>query len=110
MSELKALQMFRKDIETILKKTIGKQEKALEKLMLKRETILKEYKTENDIVEAYGCNIINSKTKDLYLDILSGIDNITKGSTTLTIYEEMLKNTIKDIENEISLLKNKGSR
>lgn len=105
MSELKALEMFKKDLETILVKTIGKQEKALERLILRREIILKEYKTENDIVEAYGCNIINSKTKDLYLDVLNGIDNVAKGSTTLTIYEKMLKNTMKDIEIEISLLK-----
>lgn len=95
----KALEMYREDLIKIVSKNESKLEIKKSKIKVKNEILLQDYKTENDINEAYGFGIISSKKRDYLQNLLYGV---TDDESALEAYITMLKRDIKGINTELS--------
>lgn len=102
----KALEMYREDLIKILTKNESKLEIRKIKIKAKNEVLLQEYKTENDINEAYGVGIISSKKRDYLQGLLNGV---TDDESSLEAYINMLKREIKGINTELSCKEEGGT-
>lgn len=101
---LKALEMYLSELEKLQGKAIVKRAKEIAKIE-KRNAVLGDYRTEDNIADAYGYDVITAKERDQLLADLQEAkeagQNALDAPTVLTEYLRMLRNDIRQIEVEI---------
>lgn len=102
---MKALEMYKNDLIKIKNKAESKLQKEVDKHNKEIDKILDDYKSINDINEAYGCGIISEKKRDKFIEIFEDADNARNYQSATGLYVRMLNRNIKGIEIDLQMTK-----
>jgi len=100
---MKALEMYKNDLIKIKNKAESKLQKELDKHNKEIDKILDDYKSINDINEAYGFGIISEKKRAKFIEIFEDADNARNYQSATGLYIRILNRNIKGIEIDLQM-------
>lgn len=99
--EIESLNLYAKDLNKIINKQKLKVKKEKDKQADKLKAIYAEYKTENDVMDAYACGGITESKKDKLLELFRNKDKVDNGESADGLYLNILKKDLKNIKIQI---------
>lgn len=107
-STVKALEIYKEELNKLKAKYIAKVEKEIEKHEKKIEQLKEEYPDIMSIDEAYGCGSITSSKRDKLYEIYNSHDDIKKYKSENGLIVKVLDENIKEIDSELYLISKEG--
>ncbi|MCB2309041.1 hypothetical protein LGL08_20265 [Clostridium estertheticum] len=101
MNTIKALQLYKKDLEKIIDREEIKIQKEIDKQDLKLKAVFEDYPSEDDVMTAFGYGWITEHKKDQLLELFANKDAIKRGASVGGVYIGILKFNLSNINLEL---------